>query len=96
MGLSNIGASCRPQQLYPHRARAPDAAEATEAANKQSRQSLVVGSPDVRGNGRPQRTAVKASIRGIKEGVSLLEKEGRKKAREKAKSRGQTKTSTKK
>jgi len=92
VGLSDIGENGQPQQSCPHRARVADA---TEAANKQSLQSLAAGLPDFGRNGCPQRVATKAAIRGSREGVCLLEKDGRKKAREKAKSRGQTKTSTK-
>ena len=91
--LSTIGANGQPQQSCPHRARVADA---TEAANKQSFRSFAAGSPDVGRNGRLQHAAAKAAIGGIREGVCLLEKDGRKKSREKAKSRGQTKTSTKK
>ena len=93
VGLSNIGANGHQQQSYQHH---PRAAAAAEAANKQSLESFTAGSPDVGRNGRPQRAAAKAAIRGIREGVCLLEKDGRKKAREKATSRGRTKTSTKK
>jgi len=94
VGLSNIGANGQSQQSWLHRTRAADAAE---DANKQSIQSFAAGLPDVRRSSHLQRTASKATIGGIREeGVYLIEKDGRKKAREKAKSRGQTKTSTKK